>query len=661
MQNRIAGLGCPGVLQSPTSLCVTFRDDFKLGGIRTRGRCILHTSHVGIEQECNPKRGAVMKQMFFVLLLVLTCLGPAFGQAAVYPDSARIEKLFDDYFREYVLLNPEKGSELGLSRESGYQFDRAGLDDYSDAGIKANLDLAKKYLNELKEIDQDRITKPQRTDAKILMWFLGIQMEGEKFSDHKYYIDHLFGVHSQMVNLMTTYHTIEDLQDARDYLSRLEKIPARLRQTQERIDIQEKKGIRSPSFVIERAAGHMREFSSAQPKENVLYADFTGKVKLLSSIHPDTAQELFRRAESIIGEKIYAAYDEFIQRLTVSAQNADSLAGVWKLPNGLKYYQYCLKSHTSSSATPDEVFRLGLKEVKSLQNKARVLLDSLGISGGETFGELMNQYRATWHSPELESRFFYPDNDKKRQMVLDDYRTLLDSAWARLPQAFSYVPKTKVAVEPVPEYLEAGGLTYYEPASVDGKRKAVFHVNMGYTSAKPNMPSLTYHETVPGHHYQFAVQQELTQGRMFKNLFFITGFAEGWAMYVEDLTAELGWMPDVYSRLAEINSQLFRAVRVVLDAGIHSQKWTKESALQYMQDNLGWSSENEVDRYVVWPGQACSYTVGRLKIQELREKAQSELGPKFDLKDFHMAVLQNGSLPLDLLEEIVDNYIAANK
>lgn len=602
-----------------------------------------------------------MKRLVTVLLLVMAGVSPALAQSTAYPDSARIEKLFDGYFREYLMLNPEEASQLGLSRESGYEYNRSGWNDLSDAGLKAGFDLSGKYLDELGKIDHVKITKSQSVDAKILTWFLQVQLEGEKFLNHKYYIDHLFGVHNQLVNLMTTYHTIQDLQDARDYLARLEKIPVRLRQTQERIEKQEKKGIRSPVFIVQRAITDMQGFREPEPKENILYKDFTGKVSVLSSIDPATSQEMSRQAESIIGEEIYPAYDEFIQRLTVSAQNADSLAGVWKLPNGVNYYRYCLKFHTSTSATPDEVFHLGLEEVKSLQDKARILLDSLGISGGETFGELMNQHRATWRSPELESRFFYPDNDKKRQMVLDDYRSLVDGAWTRLPQAFSYVPKTKVAVEPVPEYLEAGGLTYYEPASVDGSRKAVFHVNMGYTMAKPGMPSLTYHETIPGHHYQFAVQQELTQGRMFKNLFFITGFAEGWAMYCQALAEELGWLSDVYSRIEELNSQLFRAVRVVVDAGIHSQKWTKESALQYMQDNLGWSSPNEVDRYAVWPGQACSYTMGRLKIQELREKAKQELGPKFDMKDFHMAVLENGSLPLDLLEQVVDDYIAATK
>jgi len=175
------------------------------------------------------------------------------------------------------------------------------------------------------------------------------------------------------------------------------------------------------------------------------------------------------------------------------------------------------------------------------------------------------------------------------------------------------------------------------------------------------MRTLVYHETVPGHHYQIALQQELTQKHLFKNLLYFNGFVEGWAMYAQALAGEIGWLPDNYSRLSELNSQLFRAVRIVVDAGIHYKKWSKEEALKYMQDNLGWSSDSEIDRYTVWPGQATCYTLGKLKIMELREKAKDELGPKFDLKDFHMVVLENGGLPLDLLEEIVDDYVIRNK
>ncbi len=605
-----------------------------------------------------------MKTLECVLLSALVLLAGgniAFSQQATYQDSARIEKLFDDYFREFLMLNPEEASQLGLAEESGYRFDRAGLNDVSDVGIEANINLAKKYLDQLAKIDTARITRSQNVDARILTWFLEIQLEGEKFIDHRYYIDHLFGVHSQMINLMTEYHSVDNLQDAHDYLQRLEKIPIRLDQTKERIERQEKKGIRSPVFIIYRVITDMEDFVKPEPGANILYSDFKDKLASVSDVNFETAEDLSRKAASAIKEKIYPAYQEFIDRLKLSAHQADSLAGLWKLPDGDKYYAYSLKFHTSASMTPKEVFRLGQKEVKSLQNRARVLLDSLGITGDATFGELMNQYRATWRTPELSDKFYYPEGEEKRQMVLSDYQSLVDSALLRLNQAFNYIPKTKVTVQPVPEYKEQTGLTYYEPASFDGKRKATFYVNMTYTMAKPNMRSLTYHETVPGHHYQIALQQELTQNRMFKNLYFIPGFGEGWAMYVQNLAMELGWLPDIYSRIAELNSQLFRAVRIVVDAGIHYKKWTKEEAAEYMQENLGWSSNNEIDRYIVWPGQACSYTIGRLKIQELRDKAKKELGPRFDLKDFHMTLLENGSLPLDLLEHVVDDYMRRGK
>lgn len=602
-----------------------------------------------------------MRQILFVLAVLLAGASVAVSQTVANPDSSAIEKLFDDYFREYLMLNPEEASQLGLSKESGYYFDRAGLNDVSDAGIKANIDLAKKFLDQLKRIDAAKITKSQLVDYKILSWFLKLQVEGEKFIDHKYQIDHLSGVHNKMIDLLTEYHTIDNLQDAHDYLKRLEKIPLRLEQTKRRIDVQEQKGIRPPGFITNRFMAMLEDFIKPEPKENVFYIAFKNKLASLKNIDSATREDLCGKAEFTIRDKIYPAYVELIERLKASAQKPDSLAGVWKLPNGEEYYQYCLKQNASSTLSSEEVFQLGQKEVKRLQDQAKVLLDSLGIKGDKTYGGLMKEYWATWETPELKDKLSYPEGEGSRQMILNDYRSLLDGTWARLPEAFSYIPKIKVEVQPVPKYKEEGGLTYYEPASLDGKRKGVFYINLTYPPSKPGMRSLTYHETIPGHHYQIAVQQELTQGRLFKNLFFLSGFGEGWAMYVQELAFELGWLPDIYSRIAELNSQLFRAVRIVVDAGIHHKRWFKEETKKYMEENLGWSSENEIDRYIVWPGQACSYTLGKLKIMELREKAKRELGSKFRLQDFHMILLENGSLPFELLEEIVDDYINRTK
>jgi uncharacterized protein (DUF885 family) len=595
-----------------------------------------------------------MKQVILAISVWLALFSLVSGQPFENPDSTKIEKVFDDYFREFIRLNPEEASQLGLPRESGYDYNRDGLDDLSDGGIKANYNLARKYLNSLAKIDKAKITSSQRIDAAMLEWLLGVQLEGEKYVDHRYYIDHLFGVHSQITNLLTEYHTIDDLQDANDYLKRLEKYPLRLKQTLRRIDSQEKKGIYPPVFIIERVKFQMNDFLQAQPDSNLLYLDFKGK---LVSIDPATAEGLCKKARQILEGKIYPAYAEFIQRLKLSSAKADSSAGVWKLPDGEKYYAYCLKMQTTSSLSPEQVYQLGQEEVKSLQEQTRLLLDSLGIRGDRTYGELIREYWALWNNSENCDRFYYPDTPDRNQIILGDYQSLIDSTWKKLPELFSYLPRTKVLVQPVPEFKEAGGLTYYEPASLDGKRKAVFYVNMLQPLPKPNMRTLTYHETIPGHHYQIALQQELTQNRMFKNLWFLSGFGEGWAMYVEDLARESGWLPDIYSRIAELNSQLFRAVRIVVDAGIHYKRWTKEQAASYMQDNLGWSSSAEIDRYIVWPGQACSYTLGKLKIMQLREKAKKELGSKFDIKDFHMRVLENGSLPLEILEKVVDDYI----
>jgi len=595
-----------------------------------------------------------MKKAILVISVSLTLFNLVLGQPFENPDSVKIEKMFDNYFREFIKLNPEEASQLGLSRKSGYDYNRDGLNDLSDGGIKANYNLAKKYLDRLAKIDKAGITRSQRIDATILKWLLGIQLEGEKYVDHRYYIDHLTGVHSQITNLLTEYHTIDGLQDASDYLQRLEKYPLRLKQTMMRINTQEKKGIYPPVYIIDRVKSQMEDFLKVQPDSNLLYLNFKQKLTPIDSV---TAERLCKKARQTLKEKIYPAYAEFIQRLKLSSSKADSLAGVWKLPYGEKYYGYCLKLLTTSSLTPEQVYQLGQDEVRSLQEQIRLLLDSLGIRGDKTYGELIREYWALWNNSENRDKFYYPDAPDRNQIILSDYQSLIDSTWKRLPELFSYLPRTKVLVLPVPKFKEAGGLTYYEPASLDGKRKAVFYINMMQPLAKPNMRSLTYHETIPGHHYQIAVQQELTQNRMFKNLWFLAGFGEGWAMYVEDLAKESGWLPDIYSRVAELNSQLFRAVRIVLDAGIHYKKWTKEQAMGYMQDNLGWSSSDEIDRYLVWPGQACSYTLGKLKIMQLREKAKKELGSKFNIKDFHMKVLENGSLPLEILVEVVDDYI----
>lgn len=596
-----------------------------------------------------------MKHLVLALLFLAT-VSTVLGQQTVATDSVRVEGFFEGYLREYLKLNPEEAAQLGLPENSGYRHDRGGLDDGSEAGMRLSLQLAQKYLRELESVDIGKVGKSQVVDLRILIWLLRLQVEGWGFVDNSYAIDHLSGAFPKVLNLMTEYHAIDDLQDARYYLKRLDQFPKRMREAVDRAKMQESKGIRPTINVIDRAIGDLEEFVKDKPTANLLYSDFRGKLAGAKSIDSAAIEQLCQEAAATIGQKIYPACNEFKAACLESRQHADSILGVWKLPDGEKYYQYGLKSYTTSSLPAQQVFDLGKQEVRRLQDQARILLDSIGIKDDTTFGIMMQEYWSWRDKPERRDKFRYPDVPERKQLILNDYRAIVEKTWALLPQLFEYIPKTKVGVEPVPDYKQGSGLTYYEPASLDGKRKGTFYINMGGALTKPGMSSLTFHETVPGHHFQIATQQELTQNRLFKNLFFLSGFGEGWAMYVEDLAAEQGWLPDIYSRLAEINSQLFRAVRIVVDAGIHQQRWSRQQALDYMTDNLGWSSENEIDRYSVWPGQACAYTMGKLRIMAMRDNAKKLLGSKFDLKAFHTVVLQNGSIPLELLEEIVADY-----
>lgn len=598
-----------------------------------------------------------MKNILVIIAVLLGLARPVAAQVAFSRDSLALEQLFDSFFRAYVAQNPETGTQLGLSRGMGYEYDRSRLDDISPAGDRANIELLKQHLARLKQIDRKSLSPAQRLDAGIFEWCLRSTLDGYKFIDQGYLVNQMTGPHFQPVNFLTGYHAIETRQDAEDYLARMEKIPLKLQQAGQRVELQDKKGIRSPAFIADIVIGTINGLVSPETEKNILYLDFAGKIRNIPGIGPAGEESLKQRAGHIISENIYPAYRKYLEQVKAVRARSTDVAGVWSLPRGEQYYAHCLKQNTTLSLSPVEVHKMGLAEVEALQKKGRSLLDSLGIKEGDSYGALMRQYWTYLDRPEIKNQIAYNASGPWKNQVIRDYQSFIDSALARMPEAFDYIPRTKVQAQPVPEFKEQGGVTYYEPASLDGKRPGVFFVNMMTFPNKPMMRSLTYHETVPGHHYQLAVQQELGGNRMYRNLFFLTGFGEGWAMYVQELSDELGWLPDIYSRIAEVNSQLFRAVRVVLDTGIHLKQWNRQQAMAYMEQNLGWASGTEVDRYIVWPGQACSYTLGRMYIKQLREKAKKKMGPRFDLKKFHHLVLENGSMPLDILGEKVDDYI----
>jgi uncharacterized protein (DUF885 family) len=367
-----------------------------------------------------------------------------------------------------------------------------------------------------------------------------------------------------------------------------------------------------------------------------------------------------KKIETAITDRVYPAYHKLIDYFTALLPKTTTDDGVWKLPDGDAFYAYALRKNTTTTLKPEEVHDLGLREVERIEGEMRALLDANGFAG-RPIGEAMD---ALGKDP----RFLFSNDDKGRADALAEYTRLIDDAIERCRLLFATVPKAKIQVQRVPVFKEATSAgAYYNGASMDGARPGIFYANLRDMNEIPKwgMRTLAYHEGVPGHHWQIATAQELKGLPQFRKLIPFTAYQEGWALYTEWLAKEAGWYEgDPFGDLGRLQAELFRAVRLVVDTGIHSKRWPREQAIAYMREKTGMGEKEvtaEIERYIVNPGQACAYKVGMLKIQELRKRAQTELGTKFDQRQFHDVVLKNGALPLEILEEQVVAYIQRTK
>ena len=363
--------------------------------------------------------------------------------------------------------------------------------------------------------------------------------------------------------------------------------------------------------------------------------------------------------EKAIDEAVFPAYAQLISYFEALEPKATSNDGAWSLPDGDAYYAYQVESNTTTTMTPDQIHQLGLAEVARIGGEMDAILREAGYVDG-TIGARVRQLAA---APEQ----LYPDNDEGRKQILADYQRIIDEVSAGLDPYFAVKPKAGVQVKRVPEFSEktAPG-AYYEGPALDGSRPGTFYANLRNVAEVPKMGmrTLAYHEAVPGHHFQIAIAQELKDLPIFRRMVPFTAFAEGWALYAERLAWEAGFEKNPMDNLGRLQAEMFRAVRLVVDTGMHAKHWTREQAIQYMSDNTGMGDDEvtaEIERYLVNPGQALAYKVGMLKILELREKARAELGPKFDLREFHDQVLRNGSMPMEILERVVNDWISEKR
>ncbi len=593
-------------------------------------------------------------------LLILLAFGVFWLINLIWFCPLDVRHFYDRTFVRLVLQSPETVTQLGIPVL--YNWTKDEWDDVSDAHLwKSFLQTREDYAT-LLSYDFARQSQANQLNTKILRTFLKNKVDGEEFFYHNYPVSQFGGIQSSLPGLLTSKHKLASKSDIKGYIARLKGFEIKFDQVLEGLKIREQKGIIPPKFVIGRVLDEMRDFAGKGVESNILYTNFKEKVAVIKDLSEEEKSDFTQQVAHAIHTSVFIAYQKLIAYHEILYTKATTDDGVWKLPNGDAYYRYQLKVNTTTDLNPEDVYQTGLKEVERIEKEMRAILNNEGyIDMTKTIGEIIQKIN-------MEERFLFPESDEGKAMVLAEYQRIIDVANEESDLAFDIRPKASLTVERLPEFKEAGEAkgSYFSPA-MDGSKGGVFFINLRKVSEHPkySMKTLAYHEGIPGHHFQKGIQTELKGLPVFRKVVPFTAYTEGWALYAEQLAYELGfYKDDPWGNLGRLQAEMWRACRLVVDAGIHYKKWTREEAIKYMVNHTGMSESEtitEVERYIVNPGQACAYKIGMMKILELRERAKHTLGNKFDLQTFHRVILKDGSVPLDVLEENVANYINAQK
>ena len=601
----------------------------------------------------------LLKWLLGIVAIVLL-VAAVFAVNAIWFRPWSLNVFYEKIFIEFMMREPELLSTIGLVEQFGITGHSGKLSDASPAHQQRTIELTKKDLAQLRQYPLNKQSPSQQLSTRILEWFLERGVEGEKWQFHDYPLNQLFGQQNQWPAFMANQHRMNTPKDCEYYLQRLDALPPKFDQVIEGVKLREQQGIIPPRFVVEKVLKEMTDFAAQPPTENILATSFKTRVAKIGGLDQSERDELQTRVESAIAAKVYPAYQKLIAYCSELLPKTTTDDGVWKLPNGDAFYAYALHQMTTTTLNPAEIHAIGVSEVARIEGEIRQILDANGFAGRP----IAESTKTLSEDPQQQ----FPNDDAGRAAALAEYKRLNDEALERSKQLFATLPKAKLEVQRVPEFREATSAgAYYYPPAMDGSRPGVFFANLRDMKEvqKWGMPTLAYHEGVPGHHFQLSIAQELKGVPQFRKMIPFTAYSEGWALYTEWLAKEAGWYEDnPLGDLGRLQAEMFRAVRLVVDTGIHAQRWTREQAIGYMTEKTGMGEKEvtaEIERYIVMPGQACAYKVGMLKIRELRTRAQQELGPKFDVRDFHDVVLKDGALPLDVLEQQVNAYIASKK
>jgi uncharacterized protein (DUF885 family) len=557
------------------------------------------------------------------------------------------EEFLEVSFRELTMRTPETVLEVGLT--DIYNMKEVKLDDISNNFRQETYELTAYILELLKKFDRTGLTPEQQISYDIYQWYLEDILSGKPFMYYDYLATYYFvtSIHEQLILFFTDIHPVTSLQEAKNYVTRLNQVGIKIEQLIEGLELRAQAGITPPEFAVEWAFyTTLNDLVNSNADATPFYTALKAKVDKMQNVSSEAKQEVLADAENAIRRVVLPAYQELYSYMQEMDVYSKEDSGVWRLPDGENYYINRLHHFTTTGLTAAQIHDLGLEQLDRIHAGMRMIFDELGYPQDEGLAQLYD-------------RVAQGGGRISGQDVLTTYERLISEADQNLDTVFDIRPRADVIVV-ADQY---GG--FYIAGSIDGSRPGAFYAGVGGSGEDYYaMPTLAYHEAIPGHHFQIALAQEMHDLPSSRQMLSFTAYTEGWALYAEQLAEELGWYAgDPYGKLGMLQAQAFRATRLVVDTGLHAKGWTFTQAQEFFTENTGFevgdnvNPQHEIARYLVWPGQSTSYYIGFLKILELRQVAMDQLGDQFDLKEFHRVILSNGSMPLEILERVVGEYI----
>lgn len=596
--------------------------------------------------------------LFSIFLMILvsceTETKPVISEESIKAESLKFNTTLDSIYDVYISMSPVSQAYLGIKNN----YDEWGPYNDSISEMYHNMAIADVAFIK-KQFDVNKLD--QQSALTYRMWLNDNQdgIDNYKWRYHNYPVNQMFGSHKWFATFLINVHQITNQKDAEDWISRVSKIDGKINELIDGLRKRNEKGILAPKFVYPYVIQDCENLISGYPferveKVNPVLEDFKNDLGKLDSLSEETKKELITNAEIALLKVFQPAYLKLIDVVKETEALATEESGIWKLPNGNEYYKVALKNTTTTEMTPQEIYDVGMSEIERIHIEMEKIAKKVGFEGDlYDFFDFMKN----------DEQFYYENTDEGRQAYLDKNIELIDAMKLRLDELFITKPKAKLEVRRVEPFREkSAGVAFYNGAAPDGSRPGYYYVNLYDMAVMPKyeMEALSFHEAIPGHHMQISIAQELENLPKYRTRDAnYTSYSEGWGLYSEFIPKEIGFYQDPYSDFGRLSMELWRACRLVVDVGVHVKKWTREEAIDFYLDNTS-AGEAEcrkmVERHIVIPTQATAYKVGQMKILALREAAKESLGEKFDIREFHDVVLTNGPVPLNILEELVDEW-----